>query len=139
MARNIARANQNGLVKKSVWKNDLPFRITVTGRRTVVETGDIYLRVEAHPPDGRIVSYWLLRSEVIGGNPKKLINLGADIPSDKEGKKRFEQYIQDIELNLPSTFNHTGIGWANSDEEPATPDIGLYFKGYNGIRVFWLF
>lgn len=136
MARIIAEGKQDRFIKKSVKNNDdTPFRIAVLQRQTVLETGDVHLLIEVHPPDGKITTHWLLRSDVLGGQPKRLIDLGVDVPSDREGRREFEAYIREQEQKATSVYTHTGLGWPSGTEKVSMPPDSQYFKGYQAIGL----
>lgn len=133
MKRITTKDNQNRRTIKPFSKKDPPFRITVSQRITVVETGEIYLLVEIYSPNGKITTHSLLRSEVLGYQPKKLIDLGVDIPSDREGRKNFEDYIRSEEEKAISNYMHIGLGWSTQDDIASAPEVARYFKGYEAI------
>ena len=136
MARIITREKQNGFIKKSVENNDdTPFRIAVLQRQTVLETGEVYLLIEVHPPDGKTTTHWLLRSDVLGSQPKRLIDLGVDVPSSREGRRAFEAYIREQEQRSTSVYTHTGLGWPSGTEKVSIPPGNRYFKGYQAIGL----
>ena len=135
MARIIAKGKHDGFVKKSIENDAIPFRIAVLQRQTVLETGDVHLLIEVHPPDGKITTHWLLRSDVLGGQPKRLIDLGVDVPSDREGRREFEAYIREQEQKATSVYTHTGLGWPSGTEKVSIPLGNRYFKGYQAIGL----